>query len=122
MNPQTHNGEHLMPFITFTHSEVTAAMPKDFNEVGTAAAWELYTSQEGSKEAAKLINMHLYRRLTDLASPIQFDSNHICRVADTIHDEIRKDLLIKGETFGWGDTEPRWQIRRFVDRLFYGNE
>lgn len=113
-----------MPFITFTHSEVTAAMPVDglTREVGTAHAWELYSHQEGSEDAAKLIRMHLYRRLTDLANPIQFDANHICRVADMLHDEIRKELLIKGDTFGWSDTEPRWHMRRMVDKLFYASE
>jgi len=107
-----------MAKIIFTHSEVMAAMPKSEGAVGSANAWELYASMAGAEEAAKTINMILLQRLTDPVVGVNVDFGNIERLANSLHDEVYKTLRISGQTFGWGDTEPRWQLMRMFRNLF----
>ena len=107
-----------MAKIVFTHSEVMAAMPKCGGKVGSADAWELYASQEGAEDAAKTINMILLQRPTDHMVGVNVDFANLDNLADSLHDEVYRALRIKGQTFGFGDTEPRWRLTNMVRNLF----
>ena len=106
-----------MPTITFTHSEVTAALPKANGVVGGPEAWELYCSMEGAENAAATVRTKLYSIFTDRMNPVTYDS--IEKLIWRVQDEIGEDLKFNhGNTYGWFDTEPRWQLTRFIHKLF----
>lgn len=106
-----------MPRIIFTPEEVTAALPKELNgEAGTARAWQMFSSMEGSEDAAAVVNATVLKLLTGDGVPYT--------KPDTLADALWTAAIgcVRGHTgtyecFGLSDSEPGHRFHVFARRL-----
>lgn len=111
-----------MAKVEFTYQEVINALPResrDSNSCGSAAAWQIFSTQEGADDAAVVINDTL---VTSLTQPFEVKFGEVDGVAGRLSELVAERLrACYGRVYGWNDTEPRVELHYFVSRLF-GNE